>query len=78
MARDFGCDLGTFGVYIFGSIYVHHINPITEEDIEANDYKLYDPENLISTSIDTHNAIHYRQSDSDPYVERESGDTKLW
>lgn len=75
--RDLGCDLGILGVYIYGSIYVHHMNPITEEDITQDSDKLYDPENLISTSLDTHNAIHYKK-DVMPYVERRPGDTKLW
>ena len=77
--RDLGCDLGVFGVYIYGSIYVHHINPITQHDIEVNNYKkLYDHENLICTSLDTHNIIHYRKKVEEPYVERTPGDTKLW
>ena len=77
--RDLGCDLGVFGVYIYGSIYVHHINPITQHDIEVNNYKkLYDHENLICTSLDTHNIIHYRKKVEEQYVERTPGDTKLW
>lgn len=77
--RDLGCDLGVFGVYIYGSIYVHHINPITKHDIEVNNYKkLYGHENLICTSLDTHNIIHYRKKVEEPYVERTPGDTKLW
>lgn len=75
--RDFGSDLGILGVEIFGAVYVHHINPITDEDIENWSYKLFDPENLISSSLETHNSIHYKPSD-DPYVERSEGDTKLW
>lgn len=77
--RDLGCDLGVFGVYIYGPIYVHHINPLTQNDIDANIYtKLYDPENLICTSLETHNIIHYRKQLETPYVERTPGDTKLW
>lgn len=76
--RDFGCDLGVFGVYIYSSLYVHHINPITKEDIENGSYKLYDPENLICCSLDTHNTIHYRKEVVPIYVERTPGDTKLW
>lgn len=75
--RDMGSDLGMFGVYIYGPILVHHINPINQEDIERWSEKLFDPENLISTSINTHNRIHYVPKDL-PYVERQSGDTKLW
>lgn len=77
--RDLGCDLGVFGIYIYGSIYVHHINPITQKDIENNVFrKLYDPENLICTSLDTHNIIHYRKEIETTYVDRSPGDTKLW
>lgn len=78
LRRDLGCDLGVFGVYIYGSAYVHHINPITEEDIENDSPKLYDPENLITTSMDTHNIIHYRKQPTEPYLERTPGDTNLW
>lgn len=53
------CDLGILDRPIVGYIYVHHMNPITEMDIlERKDYVL-DPEFLISTSFNTHNAIHY-------------------
>jgi len=76
--RDFGCEIGILGIYIYGPIYVHHMNPITEVDIDNNDPKLYDPENLISVSLNTHNIIHYRTIAPEPYVERSAGDTKLW
>lgn len=53
------CDLGILDRPISGLIYIHHINPITEEDIlERRDWIL-DPEFLISSSFNTHNAIHY-------------------
>lgn len=76
--RDLGCDLGVFGVDIDGPIFVHHINPITQEDIETNSWKLYSPENLISTSLNTHNIIHYRTKPQEEYVERTPGDTTIW
>lgn len=76
--RDLGFDLGMFGVYIDGSMYVHHINPICEYDIRYRTNKLLDPENLITTSMDTHNAIHYKVVKKEPWVERRPGDTKLW
>lgn len=75
--RDMGFDLGAFGIWIPGRIIVHHINPITEEDILNNSWKLYDPENLISTSEITSNIIHYGEP-FEPYVERTVGDTKPW
>lgn len=76
--RDLGFDLGIFGVYIDGPVFVHHINPIEESDIIYCTKKLLDPENLITTSLDTHNAIHYKQEEKEVWVERTSGDTKLW
>ena len=76
--RDLTFDLGIFGMYIDGPIFVHHINPISEEDIINLTSKLLDPENLICTSLTTHNAIHYKQKVKDVYVERTAGDTILW
>lgn len=76
--RDLGFDLGVFGVYIEGPIFVHHINPINENDILYQTAKLLDPENLVTTSNETHNRIHYNTEEREPWIERTSGDTKLW
>lgn len=76
--RDLGFDLGVFGIYINSHIYVHHINPINENDIIHQTKKLLDPENLITVSMDTHNRIHYRKEEKEQWVERQPGDTKLW
>lgn len=76
--RDLGFDLGIFGVYIDGPMFVHHIDPIDESDIIYTTRKLLDPDNLITTSLNTHNLIHYRQDVKDVWVERTPGDTKLW
>lgn len=76
--RDYGFDLGVFGLYIDGIKIVHHINPITEHDIIFRTDKLIDPENLITTSITTHNKIHYNNDEKEEWVERTPGDTKLW
>lgn len=57
--RDNGCDLGMEGHEIYGKILVHHINPITKEDILRRSRTLFDPENLICTIKNTHDAIHY-------------------
>lgn len=57
--RDCGCDLGIEGYDIHGRILVHHMNPITLEDIEENRDEVFDPEFLIATTHNTHNAIHY-------------------
>ena len=76
--RDLGFDLGMFGVYIEGPMLVHHINPIDESDIVYQTNKLLDPENLIPTSGNTHNLIHYNTKEKEVWVERTPGDTKLW
>lgn len=57
--RDCGCDLGVVGHEIHGRILIHHLNPITAEDIELRSRALLDPEYLICTTHETHNAIHY-------------------
>lgn len=77
ITRDMGFDLGVFGVYIYDTIMVHHINPITLEQLQRMDDSLLDPENLITVSLGTHNEIHYR-SEEVPYVERKPGDTLLY
>lgn len=57
--RDNGCDLGIEGHEIHGRILIHHMNPITLKDIERESEILLNPEYLISTIHNTHNAIHY-------------------
>lgn len=78
--RDNGCDLGIQDREILGRIIVHHINPITVEDIELSRDCLFDPDNLICTSHNTSNAIHY--GDKSLLViapkDRKKGDTSLW
>lgn len=76
--RDLGFDLGVFGLYIDGVKMVHHINPINESDIIYQTSRLLDPENLITTSISTHNKIHYNTEEREVWTERTPGDTKLW
>lgn len=76
--RDLGCDLACIDVGIDGPILVHHIDPITEEDIIRGDPKCLDLNNLVCTSKATHNAIHYGETDKPEYCERKAGDTKLW
>ena len=81
IVRDNGCDLGMEGYEIHDRIYVHHINPITEEDILDRSPALFDPENLICVSFNTHQAIHYGDESLLPIIsctERTPGDTKLW
>ncbi len=57
--RDNGCDLGVEGYDIVGRIYVHHMNPITPDDIRNRSSFLLEPEFLICTSYDTHEAITF-------------------
>ena len=57
--RDNGCGLGMEGFEIYDRILVHHINPITVEDVLNENPKVFDPDNVICTSHNTHQAIHY-------------------
>lgn len=80
IVRDNGCDLAHPEREIQGRVIIHHINPITEKDIINRTDKVLDPENLISTSIRTHNAIHYGDASilyQDP-IERKENDTIPW
>lgn len=80
IVRDNGCDLGIEGYEIHDRIIIHHMNPMTVEDIEHGDDSILDPEFLISVSHNTHNAIHYGDYRllPRPIVERRRGDTLLW
>ena len=59
IVRDNGMDLGVEGYPISGHIYVHHMNPITIEDLESGNEDIFNPEYLICVSKKTHDAIHY-------------------
>lgn len=80
IVRDDACDLGVPGHDIFGEILIHHMNPMTPDDIIHGEEWILDPEYLITTTQRTHNAIHYGDASLLPraYVERSPGDTKLW
>jgi len=80
IARDEGCDLGIEGYEIHVKPIIHHMNPMTVDDIVQGDESILDPEFLITTSHQTHNAIHYGDERQLPrlFVERRPGDTKLW
>ena len=78
--RDNGCDLGVDGHEIYGKIIVHHMNPITIDDVINERDWIYDPEFLISTMHSTHNAIHYGDESllmTGP-IERTKNDTCPW
>lgn len=78
--RDNGCDLACEGFEIHGQVLIHHINPISVEDIVNCNPIVFDPENLITTVHNTHNAIHYGDGSlliTTP-VERSKNDTIPW
>lgn len=78
--RDNGCDLGCEDRPIGKRIIVHHINPITIDDILQCSPKVFDLDNLVCVSHNTHNAIHYSDNNllmKDP-IERKPNDTCPW
>lgn len=77
--RDNGCDLGVPGYEIHSDILVHHMNPISVDDIIHQEEWILDPEFLITTTKKTHNAIHFGLDAPAPlFAERVPGDTALW
>lgn len=78
--RDQGCDLGIEDYEIQGRIIIHHMNPISIEDIEMDRDEIFDPEFLISTSSNTHNAIHFGDESLLPQlpIDRRPNDTCPW
>ena len=80
IARDAGCDLGIPGREIFGRVLIHHMNPIRPNDIRGRSDILLDPEYLITTVHETHQAIHYGDESlliTAP-IERMRNDTCPW
>ena len=78
--RDCGCDLGVEGYDIHGKIIIHHMNPLSTRDIETESDFLLNPDFLICTTHNTHNAIHYGDEKllvTAP-VERTKNDTCPW
>lgn len=80
IVRDNGCDLGIPGREIHSGLLVHHINPISPEDLEDFNPDILDPEYLICVTHTTHNAIHFGSKNQLVTIpqERRPGDTKLW
>lgn len=80
ITRDNGCDLGMEGHEIYGKVLVHHMNPISKEDILKRSDWLLNPEYLISTIKNTHDAIHYGDSSLliIAPIERRPNDTCPW
>ena len=80
IVRDMGCDLGIEGLEIVGPVIIHHMNPISIDDVKNKNPILLDPEYLISTQLNTHNAIHYGDESLlilEKPIERSPNDTKL-
>ena len=78
--RDGGCDLACDGYDIYDKVLIHHLNPITVEDVLARSRKVFDPDNLVCVSHNTHNAIHYGDLDlliTRPII-RTKNDTCPW
>lgn len=78
--RDSGCDLACDGYDVYGKVLIHHLNPITVEDVLARSRKVFDPDNLVCVSHNTHNAIHYGDVDllvTGPII-RTKNDTCPW
>lgn len=78
--RDCGCDLGVEGYDIHGKIIIHHMNPLSTRDIETESDFLLNPDFLICTTHNTHNAIHYGDENllvTAP-IERTKNDTCPW
>ena len=77
--RDDGCDLAIPDRQIHGKIVIHHINPITIEDLQTWSRIIFDLDNLVCVSYDTHEAIHYGTEDLfREYEERRPNDTCPW
>ena len=78
--RDGGCDLACDGYDIYDKVLIHHLNPITVEDVLTRSRKVFDPDNLVCVSHSTHNAIHYGDVDllvTGPII-RTKNDTCPW
>lgn len=80
IARDNGCDLGVPGFEVHDAPVIHHIIPMRPDDFETGNPLMLDPDNLIMTCHNTHNAIHWGDKSLLPLppAERKPGDTKLW
>ena len=81
IVRDGGCDLAIPGLDIYKYAIVHHINPISEEDILNRAPCVFDKNNVILVSSKTHNIIHYSPKVDKIFYEfadRRPNDTKLW
>ena len=80
ITRDLGRDLGVIGYDIIGLIHIHHMNPVMVQDVVEHSSDILNPEYLITTSYNTHRAIHFGNEDMlvlDPVI-RTPNDTCPW
>ena len=84
IVRDYGCDMGCKDYPVLNNrkIIIHHINPITIDDVINKNCKVFDPNNLITVSFETHQIIHYGNAVKKDMLQlngdRFENDTKLW
>lgn len=80
IVRDNGCDLAIEDRVIYAQPRVHHMNPMTVDDVKHGHSSILNPEYLITTTLRTHNAIHFGDETklAKTYTPRTPGDTKLW
>lgn len=80
ITRDLGCDLAFPDHEIHDRVIIHHMNPMRVVDVKDGVDDILNPEYLITTTHQTHNAIHYGDASllPKPIVERQPGDTRLW
>lgn len=80
IARDLGCDMAFPEHEIHDRVIIHHMNPMTVDEIVQGEEQILNPDYLITVSHNTHNAIHYGDSNllPKPLIERRPGDTRLW
>lgn len=80
IVRDSGCDLGDRNYQIKGRILIHHMNPVTRQDLEEAPERVLDPNFLVCVSLTTHNAIHFSDKTLLPTlpITRSKFDTCPW
>ena len=79
--RDNGCDLACPERELMGRVYIHHINPITKDEILNRSADIFDPDNLVCVSFQTHQALHYGDENYamlSGFKERYPNDTCPW
>lgn len=80
IVRDNGCDLAVDGYPVGVRGAIHHINPLTPDDLVSGNENIFDPDNLVLCSLQTHNTIHYGWGHPQGYtlVERSPNDMCPW